>query len=102
VFVYDTNYVDLGLVQTQTGRLDDDPGFRIWPNPAGDNLNLQSLQHGMTEIGVYSLSGSLVLQRKMSLSGGIVTLDISAFKPGIYIIRVTGASEVHEARFVKK
>lgn len=70
-----------------------DAGISIFPNPAGDQLYIESgvlLQR----IRVYDLSGRTVLQ--LPVGQHATTLDIHALRPGIYYVTAgTGDGNLH-------
>ena len=93
VFVIDTttNAVhDLGNV----------PFFKVYPNPAGDYLMLETDGGTITDIAVYDSRGSVVFR---SHDVSLTRVNVSALKPGEYFLRMVcdggGAGAV---RFVKR
>jgi hypothetical protein len=68
--------------------------LNVYPNPASDNIHITYFLNNMgeTEIGIYSLEGTLV---KTSVSGNettgshIATTDISDLAKGIYVIKMS-------------
>ena len=93
VFVIDTttNAVhDLGNI----------PFFKVYPNPAGDYLMLETDCGTVTDITVYDSKGSVVLR---SHDASLTRVNVSALKPGEYFLRMVcdggGAGVV---RFVKR
>jgi len=88
-------HVFITVLDTITSSVDDDIRydknfeFIINPNPSDGIINIESksaVQDCMLEI--YNFSGVLLL--KKNLLGGKTELDISDFRQGIYILKVTG------------
>ena len=75
-------------------------GIHVYPNPALEALNVQSLelQKGST-IAIYNSSGRLVLKDIINAGPNEhITLDISTLKPGLYFLRV----DMQVLKFVKE
>ncbi len=64
------------------------PWFSVYPNPAGDFVTLTSERGRQADI--LDISGK-VLWSKTGLQGSEI-LDLSAFSPGLYLIRLSGES----------
>ena len=75
--------------------------FSIFPNPAGEILNVES-DIIMNRIELRNLMGNLLLD-KTDIGDYITLIDVSNLKPGLYIIRIyLESGEVLTSRFVKK
>ena len=75
--------------------------FSIFPNPAGEILNVRS-DVKMNRIEVRNLMGNLLID-KTGTGDYITLLDVSNLKPGLYIIRIyLESGEVLTSRFIKK
>jgi hypothetical protein len=75
-----------------------------FPNPAKERIILKTQTSAETQmnIEVYDMSGRLVVRRTEAadlLRNGLA-LDVSDFREGTYIARVTGGSETKTTRFV--
>ncbi len=77
----------------------DNETFAIYPNPAKDRVNLrvsESDEKGEREIVITDLQGRMILysdcyslsEEVTELSRSAVSIDISNFKPGMYLIRI--------------
>lgn len=62
-----------------------DAGFNIYPNPVRDILNLSS-EKDISSICIYDIRGAILLTQQVN--SRYETVDMSALKPGIYIIRI--------------
>jgi hypothetical protein len=82
----------------------DDPTtkpFRIFPNPAHDQLFIKIDPAQSSEVSTFeivNLSGQKVMQSEVNdLSGGIFTFEIGRLQPGVYIVRIRiGQRYYHE------
>jgi PKD repeat protein len=69
-----------------TGINETNPGFVVYPNPAGDNLHANFVSAEFRKIKVYDLNGKLLLNKESNLKK--VELNISDLKPGTYTLSV--------------
>jgi hypothetical protein len=93
--------VDNTLV-TVTGPLPDGSSIKIYPNPASGMLHLEwpdSTIENMS-VSIYGLAGNIVFNQESARTAGgqIMTIDLTAFSPGIYVIALTG----NGSRFFQK
>jgi len=58
---------------------------RIYPNPTDGRIRISGLPQGQWRVSVYDISGKLLLQTDYRPG---LTPDLSAFKPGIYLLTV--------------
>jgi len=68
--------------------------LKIVPNPALNEINILS-EDQILEAGIYDISGNLI---KVSKSRRI---DISAFEPGIYLVKAKTNGKLIIGKFVK-
>jgi len=76
---------------------------KIYPNPASDNLIIESDRNKLTTnaiISVYDIQGKLLLQQKIMQQQ--TELNISQFAKGIYIIKINNDKETMQSKFVKE
>jgi hypothetical protein len=73
-------------------------GPLLYPNPASDILFLNSeITMGATVVSILSLPGELLLKKWYTGSG----MDVSALKPGMYIILIENKESVIVQEFIK-
>ena len=94
-----TTPVSNGIAETQAT-------FRIYPNPVSDHLSVvgYTTEAVLMEIAVYNPQGVVLLTSGNSLksSGEWHELfDVSGFKPGIYLLRISMNGRTHTQRFIK-
>jgi hypothetical protein len=82
-------------VVTKTIDLAASMGFRLYPNPTQGKVNIELMGSDIrnTEVSVFTLQGAEVF-RKQFRAGEKITLDLSPYVSGIYMVRtgVEGAS----------
>ncbi|MCS6981805.1 MAG: M1 family aminopeptidase [Flavobacteriales bacterium] len=71
----------------------------VVPNPARDHVIFHHLTPGCT-LTVLNAAGQLVMEETIRTSGAL-TVDISSWPSGIYVMQCRSASSVQTARFVK-
>jgi len=78
--------------------------LKLSPNPANEKVYVelppQFEKH--LNLEVFSLSGKLVKQLQLTSSTKAVELDISGFKPGVYLLRLKHSQAVLYGRFIKQ
>ena len=62
----------------------------IYPNPAKENLYIQTGKILTADIHIYNSLGSVVLSQQNAELNGIHQVDVSQLQPGVYFIRITG------------
>jgi hypothetical protein len=80
--------VQLGTATREVTNANPSAVVRIYPNPVKDilNINLNGYE-GMTDIGIYSVSGNLIQARKTNSS--TIDLDLKELSGGIYLIKIS-------------
>ncbi|HAA14699.1 MAG TPA: hypothetical protein DCE41_24635, partial [Cytophagales bacterium] len=74
--------------------------FTMYPNPTQGTLNLQNLMGDKTTISVWDMAGRQLMSAVAT--GADHTLDVSALKQGMYVLRINDGGEVSTAKFVKE
>lgn len=94
-----TTPVSNGIAETQAT-------FRIYPNPVSDYLSVvgYSAEAVLTEIAVYNPQGVVLMTKENSQKSAgewHESFDVSGFKPGIYLLRISMNGKTHTQRFIK-
>lgn len=71
--------------------------LNIYPNPTTDKLFIETNDLTITEINIYSATGSLVLNEKLSHN----SIDISPLMTGVYVAEIKNTEASVMRRFVK-
>jgi len=90
-----------GIAEAETKKI-----FGIYPNPAVDKLNIEFRTTRKSSVGII-----IVNQQGLILQGGktftrptgewVETLDISAYTPGVYMLRITIDGKMNSQHFIK-
>jgi glucuronoarabinoxylan endo-1,4-beta-xylanase len=77
------------------------PNLKIYPNPAEDLLYIEGPDPSYTNLSVYDLSGRIIL-RKTGSSGKLITIDVSDYESGTYILTLGNGEEKLRTVFIVK
>ena len=65
--------------------------FRLFPNPASDNVTLKFSKADPVSVRVYNALGKLIFyDKEVSLSNGF-DINVSSYTSGVYFVKLTGA-----------
>ena len=65
-------------------------GFKIWPNPANNVVEItMNPNHETSNLSIYDIAGSLVLEQKINANTSILKTDISSLSNGSYLIKLS-------------
>jgi len=70
----------------------------MYPNPASSNLTIEALDN-IEKVSVYNMLGQEVLMATPMLQ--TVSLDISNFEVGVYIVKTSSNGKTATSRFIK-
>lgn len=70
----------------------------IYPNPAKDNITIET--HTKGSLFIHNISGQQLLQQDITETA--TTIDVSGLKSGVYFVRVTGERAVLVGKFIKQ
>ena len=86
-----------GLGETESGA-----GYQLYPNPASHQVKLElDQEQGYLLLKVFDMTGHLIHQEELEHVRES-TLDISSYKPGIYLIQLQGEDLSGITRLVKE
>ncbi len=77
-------------------------GWTIFPNPAGDILNVEFTNSGQKpeRIRIFQSSGRIV--KELVVNGGHVVVPVEDLDVGVYIIEITGKEQTHLQKFIRR
>ncbi|MFH0867317.1 MAG: T9SS type A sorting domain-containing protein [Bacteroidota bacterium] len=78
--------------------LADIENVRVFPNPATDNITVESVQPAVIEI--YDMQGRLL--KTFALSDNNINIDISSFPSGVFFVKVITKKGITVKKFVKE
>jgi len=76
----------------------DNQNMTLYPNPAGEFVNLSVSSGSM--IKIYSHTGQLILSKENSESE--VQINLQSFEPGIYLVRVISGNFIYNEKLIVK
>jgi len=79
-----------------------DEDFKLYPNPAQDQITVQINKNSINHIRVVDMSGRLVFQTKGNAHASEVTLPTSQLKDGIYLLQIQSGNQTGAKIFVVK
>ena len=71
----------------------------LYPNPVNNILNIDAKEQ-ITSISVYNLTGQQIFTKTMNTKTS--TVDMSAYKAGVYIIEVNSNANTRTYKVIKK
>ncbi len=76
------------------------PSLKVYPNPSGESLTI-SLANRLkaTQIQILNINGILI--SNIASLAQETTINVSHFKPGLYLVRIQANDGVHIGKFVK-
>ena len=77
-------------------------GFKIYPNPTSDEINVVAAQNtGVAmSVEVYDVVGNVLISEKMD--NRIQKISVQNLPAGVYVVRMRKGNEIISQRFVKK
>ncbi len=90
----------MGL-KTALDQAEKNPALKIWPNPAGDQLNISfDAPQNEAVVRITDLGGQELYNRK--LKNNSITLDVGNYPPAMYIVHITGGVKNETGYFIKE
>jgi len=85
-----------------TGLLDMsiDKSIKIYPNPTSDRLYIYQSQPGDTRYTISDITGCKIQKWSGNIAGHTYILDVSRYKPGIYILTAKSDGKIRSGKFV--
>lgn len=94
-----TTYSAIKVVSRSSGG-----GISIFPNPATDHINISfgaTAMPGIVSIRLMNAAGQMLVQKKVvDPAGQTVSLPVSMYPPGAYLIQLLGTGNVQESQIV--
>jgi hypothetical protein len=84
--------------RNESGFLASDNEFTFYPNPTSSTININFEQVQEATIGIYSLTGALVLQKQVNTQNA--QLDVSGLPEGMYVVHVKTAQGIESQKVV--
>ena len=87
------------LQQSNMGITDQSLGFKIYPSPAFEEINLETNSHEKSYVTICDGSGTIVYQASIKANEPI---NVSAWNAGAYIVKIVKNSNVFIDEFIKE
>lgn len=91
------------LVSAVSEKLKDSSGFKIYPNPAVEQITI-SLDREITDnsflLQICSVDGRIITEKKVNTGGGKYSCDISKLNSGIYIAKIVTRENSYSSTFI--
>ena len=75
------------------------PDMQLFPNPTNDYINIRYQAGSPWQVSLYDLSGMLLLQQETTKQD--LTLDLSEWASGFYLVRLQSASAIFTKKIIR-
>ena len=75
-------------------------GLEVYPNPVEDVLTLKNTSAKPMKVGIYNISGELILEQEINLS--VTSIDVNHLDAGVYLLKVVSNGNESSMRIIKK
>lgn len=99
IYIDNINLVDSSTVGIES--LSKVKDFIIFPNPFSNVLAIAGNYTEKTNINIFSAIGQLVYNEEVINSNGVITIDLSHLKSGIYLLKLDTGSTVLKETIIK-
>ena len=101
--LYEFQVYGIPVVNTQVPQLNskqqDAP--LIFPNPAGDFLNITQGADRIISVSIYGLAGNKILESRNENSGKIFSLSIAGLPASVYLVNIRTRNNIFKQKLVK-
>lgn len=89
------NYWDAGIPEMEGN------SFHFYPNPANNNIQIESPFWGQSHLKIINISGKVVYSQNMNLNSSTFSFEIPEdIKTGIYFLHVKNKGQIHTKRLL--
>ena len=75
----------------------------VYPNPAIDIVNIKlNTVNEHADLEIYNMLGKVVMKKSYDFNAESLSIDISEFATGVYILKVSSSESTSYKRFIKK
>ena len=92
-------YYTLGTSSAKASFVQEE-GFKVYPNPAGDHIQIEFGEASSTTINLFDLSGKRI--KSLELNSSSARMDLSDVDKGIYILNAVRANSSFSRRVIIK
>lgn len=94
----DSSRTIVGIKEIQT----DKDLVIMYPNPVKDKLSLKFNKNLSYELAIADIAGKELIKEKVEANSMSNSIDVSALKPGIYLLRVRQEGAFYTIKFIKE
>jgi glucuronoarabinoxylan endo-1,4-beta-xylanase len=76
-----------------------DRSLKVFPNPASEKLWVEIPEPGLKDLVVTDITGRILLRRQLTTEN-LISIDLSAFSKGIYLVTLGNEQTRYRARFI--
>jgi len=77
--------------------------IQVYPNPSHDFVSVQhSNISGQTQISVFDITGKMISNANQNVSNNSLTIPVSQFTPGQYLVLLQNKNVIYQCKFIKK
>jgi len=73
----------------------------IFPNPSSTMINIKTDLDIITDIYITDISGRTIVDRRVDIKSTNISVDVSQFNSGIYLVKLKGVNHISTTRFIK-
>ena len=73
-------------------------GFRLFPNPARDRLNIETLSNEAVKIQLFTINGKMVMEK--TIQNSLESIELNMCVPGIYLVKIFVQGQVYCRKIV--
>ena len=74
--------------------------LEIYPNPVSTELNIKTTNGNVSRVTIVDVLGQIVYRQIFASSA--LSIDVSAFVPGIYVLEAETASGIITRKFIRE
>lgn len=79
----------------------DETGIHTFPNPVGDQLNIETLEPSNVLLGIADVFGEVFYRKQYARLKPTESIDVQHLSPGMYILTVRTESGILQKKFLK-
>lgn len=92
-----------GKIKTTNENTGSYQNLSVYPNPANKgtlNVEIPSEIGSQAHVKIFDMQGNLQYDKNQNAGSGLIQINISQLKSGVYMLMLIGENELHQARFV--
>jgi hypothetical protein len=74
----------------------------VYPNPTTGRFNIDLKDYQTPEVYLYDMTGKVLFHQSVQVSKSLLTLDLSQYQSGVYLIRIYDQDKTFSGKVVKR